>query len=66
MHVFYSALLHKSANKELILQLNIPCSDAQVVLTREQIPGVMSADESSQVLSPAIGTNTLSSVESSG
>ena len=58
--------MHQSVNMELLFQLNIPCSDAQVVLTREQIPGVMSADESSQVLSPAIGTNTLSSVESSG
>jgi len=58
--------LLKAENVYFRQQLNIPCSDAQVVLTREQIPGVMSADESSQVLSPAIGTNTLSSVESSG
>ena len=50
---------------EFPFQLNIPCSDSQVVLTPEQIEGIMSAEGNSQSLSPAIGTATFSSLQSS-
>ncbi|XP_065054952.1 kinesin-II 85 kDa subunit-like isoform X1 [Rhopilema esculentum] len=57
--------LLKAENAYFRQQLNIPCSDSQVVITPEQIQGVMSADENSGSLSPAIGTKTYSSLESS-